>query len=71
MSEQMEADAWILGYEWAMGNIYIGYKATKHAHLQIMPEFEEGVQTAKNILKKQRLVELVLGDPNDEENGEE
>ena len=65
MSAQMEADAWILGYEWAMGDVYLGQDSIHFTHLQIMPEFEEGVQAAIGVLKKQELVELILGDPND------
>jgi len=71
MSQQIKADAWTLGYEWAMGDIYIGSSSIHYSHLQIMPEFDEGVQAAINVLKRQELVKLVLGDPDDEDNGEE
>ena len=62
MGEQIENEAWTLGYEWAMGDIYIGCKATQYAHLQILPEFEEGVEAATNELKKQEMKKLILGD---------
>lgn len=69
MGAQRQADAWILGYEWAMGDIYIGkdHQDLNITSLQIMPEFEEGVQAAINTLKRQELVKLVLGDSNDNE----
>ncbi len=63
MSEQIKNDAWVLGYEWAMGDVYIGDKSIQYAHLQIMPEFEEGVKAAMDELKKDELKRLVLGDP--------
>jgi len=66
MYKQIESDAWILGYEWAMGNVYIGDNSIQYTHLQIMPEYEEGIEAALNVLKRQQLVELVMGESDDD-----
>ena len=60
MSEQIKDDAWLLGYEWAMGEFDLQDK--QYIYLQTMPEFNEGVQIAEDELKKDELKKLVLGD---------
>ena len=62
MGEQIKNDAWLLGYNWAMGNVYIGENSIHCTHLQIMPEFDQGVQAAEEELKKDELKKLVLKD---------
>ena len=67
MTQQIKDDAWLLGFEWAMGDTWIDFENPDLTtlHLQIMPEFEEGVETAILELKKRELQNLITGETYD------
>ena len=62
MDETLELEAWILGFDiWYKYETFAGHTYTTHDYILCkLNGFNEGVQAAKDQIKKEKLVELLM-----------